>query len=31
MGIRYVIGKEEGVQALLQAIDAELNNRLLLF
>ena len=31
MGIRYVIGKEEGVQPLLQAIDAELNNRLLLF
>jgi DNA-binding NarL/FixJ family response regulator len=30
MGIRYVVGKEEGVQSLLRAIDAELNNRLLL-
>ncbi len=25
MGIRYVVGKEEGVQNLLHAIDAELN------
>lgn len=30
MGIRYVVGKEEGVQSLFRAIDAELNNRLLL-
>jgi DNA-binding NarL/FixJ family response regulator len=30
MGIRHVVGKEEGVQTLLRAIDAELNNRLLL-
>jgi len=30
MGIRYVVGKEEGVQNLLSAIDAELNKRPLL-
>jgi len=30
MGIRYVVGKEEGIQPLLRAIDAELNKRPLL-
>ena len=30
MGIQYVVGKEEGVQPLLRAIDAELNKRPLL-
>ena len=30
MGIRYVVGKEEGVQSLFRAIDAELNKRPLL-
>jgi two-component system response regulator NreC len=30
MGIQYVVGKEEGIQPLLRAIDAELNKKPLL-
>jgi two-component system, NarL family, response regulator NreC len=30
LGIQYVVGKEEGIQPLLRAIDAELNKRPLL-
>jgi DNA-binding NarL/FixJ family response regulator len=29
-GIRYVVGKEEGVQSLFRAVEVEINNRLLL-